>query len=68
MALTTTPDADRPLWKRWTVIGGAILAIVNYGEAQELIPPGTATHLSTAAEHIAALLMGLGVYRHLPGT
>ncbi len=68
MSVATTPDSGRPIWKRWTVIGGTILAVVNYLESQNLIPAGTGTELATVVEHLAALLTGLGVYRHIPTT
>ena len=66
--ISNTPSSDRPIWQRWTVIGGTLLAVLNYLETQGMIPPGTATEVTAVAEHAAALLMGLGIYRHIPSS
>ncbi len=67
-SLTETPAADRPFYKRLTVIGGFLLSVMSYLESQDLIPTGTAEHVASLVEHISALLIGFGVYRHIPTT
>jgi len=68
MALTSTPTSDRPFYTRLTVIGGFILAVINYLEAQDMIPLGTATNIANLVENGAALLAAFGLYRHIPTT
>lgn len=68
MSVTKTPSGDRPLWKRWTVIGGMILAAVKFCEAEDLIPVGTGESVASLIETAGSLLVGLGIYRHIPTT
>jgi len=64
--LSNTPDPERPIWKRWTVIGGTLLAAISFLEGQGAIPAGTGQELASVVQHAAALLAGLGIYRHIP--
>ncbi len=59
------PPVDRPFYKRWTVVGGTVLAVLTYLESQQLIPVGIAEDVAELVKHLAALLAGLGVYRRL---
>ncbi len=68
MAVTATPSADRPFYKRWTIIAGAIIVLVEYGEAQHLIPMGFASEMSALLESGATMLGLAGLYRHIPTT
>jgi len=70
--LTKTPSGDRPLYKRLTLIGGAILALSNYAESQGVAPPGTfeafqntQASLYALANSIGGLLTLFGVYRQV---
>jgi hypothetical protein len=67
-----TPPGDRPWYKRWTILGGLILAAANYLETQQVLPAGTYNALTesgdatlTAVQSIGGLLAGLGVYRQI---
>ena len=66
--LTNTPSAERPLWKRWTLIGGAIVVLAQWAEAQDLLPYGSYDWLLNGANLFGISLGGLGVYRHIPTT
>lgn len=66
--LTTTPPADRPLYKRWTVVGASIIAVVEALDQQKLIPPGMLTTITELGQNAGGLLAALGLYRHIPTT
>jgi hypothetical protein len=66
--ISNLPSSDRPIWKRWTVIGGTILVAINYLESQEMIPRGFGREIASMIEHASAVLMGLGLYRHIPSS
>lgn len=67
-ALCKTPSPDRPLWQRWTVIGGSLMAVVTYLEAQGVIQSGNALNLAELVQHLGGVLAALGLYRHIPTT
>lgn len=68
MAITKTPSADRPLYKRWTVIGVALIGVIQALEAEHLIPMGFTDTLANYGEIGGAILVSLGLYRHIPTT
>ena len=68
MAITKTPDPGRPLWKRMTARGVALLACLQILEAENMIPMGITETLAHYGEVAGSLLVALGVYRHIPTT
>ena len=70
--LTKTPQPGRPLYRRMTLVGGAILAVALYLESQGVAPEGSYSALTeskdallAAAESIGGLLTLFGVYRQV---
>jgi len=70
--LTKTPEPGRPLYKRLTLVGGAVLALVHYLESTGDAPPGTfeafsetSSHLEAAGYSIGGILTLFGVYRQV---
>ena len=63
-----TPAADRPLYKRWTVVGIAIIGIVQALESQGLIPAGGLEKAAELGQVAGGILTALGLYRHIPTT
>lgn len=72
--LTTLPEgeAERPWYKRLTLLAGGALILSQYAEAQGLIPEGVTGKLQTVGEQAVALaqtLLGLGalvgIYRQI---
>jgi hypothetical protein len=64
--ITTLPEgeAERPWYRRVTLVAGGLLILSQYLEAQGLIPAGISSQLETASEQGMALLetvLGLGV-------
>lgn len=67
-SITTTPPADRPLYKRMTAQGVAVLAIIQILEDQHMIPMGLTNTLAEFGQLAGGLLVSLGLYRHIPTT
>ena len=68
--LLDKPDDDRPVYKRMTVVFGAIMAALVGGgkslEATGQVPPGTTDTAGMAiAESLAALGVLVGLYRQV---
>jgi hypothetical protein len=67
--LTATPSSDRPLYKRFTVIAGAIMLFTTYLESTGSIPYGTPEAINNFFQEVVAPGLGaLGIYRHIPTT
>lgn len=66
--ILATPTGDRPLYKRMTVRGAALLAALQVLEDQQMIPMGLSTTLADLGQVIGTLIVGLGAYRHIPTT
>lgn len=60
------PAADRPWYKRLTIISAAVFSGIQAAEVAGYVPPGTATATTAAAGKIVSAFTALiGLYRQV---
>ena len=68
MSISNTPSAERPIYKRWTIIGVAIISLIQALTDADLVPVGTPELLASWGQIAGGFLTSLGLYRHIPTT
>ena len=66
MAALDQPDPGRPWYRRWTVVGVAILGVIQSLETAGAIPAGVMETIASYGDILGGVLVALGVYRRLP--